>query len=138
MYNNLNLYYLNQIGITPWIIREEALIVPRLIILTSEKITGKAQDLLKKMIAYLNVSEEDFILFQLKDKNKLEEEPWFSMMQADSSTILLSLGLDILNAYKGRIISSLNPNHLLHHPKDKRQVFKDLNTIQKMLANSSL
>ena len=64
MYSNLTLYYLNQMGICPWINKENSLesieksstVCPlKLVVLVSNELKGKAESLFKHMMTYLNI-----------------------------------------------------------------------------------
>ncbi|KTD60518.1 DNA polymerase III subunit psi [Legionella shakespearei] len=144
MYNDLTLYYLNQIGIRPWMSKEHhsALIPaqpiaepkerPRLFILTSTR-HGKTELLLRKMIHCIGLMEEQLELIQIQDLS----EHW---LKSVTPRALLSLGVElpdfISNALANcPIILSFSLEHLIEWPADKKKVLQDLYSFKQHLSS---
>ncbi|CAM2874501.1 DNA polymerase III subunit psi [Legionella worsleiensis] len=143
MYSTLNLYYLNQLGITPWINNEiiapvtsdSAEIkhqnIPLVIIMKQPQLSKKAEILLNKMIAYLNLGDSDvFITENLQHS---------SFVKNDSPKAVLSLGIESsalvdTMMLKCPFLFAPSPEQLISNPLEKREILKVLNSI-KLLVN---
>ena len=134
MYNNLTLYYLEQLGIRPWVNKENYLATTKsestikLIIVLAKKTNEKARYLLGKMLAYLNLPEHQFLIINEEDKPG----------QACSNLVALwSLGPisnEIINQFSTKkIIASSHLNEVINHPALKKKILIDLADIQNIL-----
>ncbi|WP_298624207.1 DNA polymerase III subunit psi [uncultured Legionella sp.] len=142
MYSDLTLYYLNQIGITPWINRHdspnsktqmsESINIPKIAILKNKKLNDRAEALFNKMLAYLNLNESDLLIcdsfsFELLNKQSLLAVLLLGM---DSESVITELNLNC------PILSGASPDDLLNNPSAKKIVFQALHFI-KSLINSN-
>ena len=137
MYSNLSLYYLEQMGIKPWIQRqgEERKKGVYLIILLSHKPANKARVLLDKILAYTGFDKKNIITLysENKDISPLKQ------LGSGETTVLLnfctsqdSWALEHLKETKDKPlaeISSMEPEALLTHPMEKKSLFKQLNSL---------
>lgn len=111
MYNNLTLYYLKQMGVRPWIKKEEVLpsnqplvASKKLLIFSLPNLSIKAQILLQQIVTYLDLPTSELEVITSSHYTK-KEEP----------LAILSLGGDIKPADQ---FSLLKPCHLpnLYYP----------------------
>jgi DNA polymerase III psi subunit len=135
MYSEASLYYLNQLGIRPWIKRTAAehnsaveQEVIKLLVLISANLSQKGQALLQQMLAYLRISKQEFkVVFVDKqsDVHQMQQTP----------TAVLVFGLKDLMSdipWHCPVIQSMDPDYLIANPFKKRTVFHDLNTINQL------
>lgn len=153
MYSNLSLYYLNQLGIKPWINKEayyhsvqqkeefEQQTV-KLVVFSSSNIDGKVGLLLKRMIAYLAIDEENLLSIKLdkQETSNVQQADWYSLLQKQIPQVILAFGVNPADLIAGLqmncpLITSLAPEYLLSHPSDKKKVLHDLLTIKQILDN---
>ena len=153
MYSNLTLYYLNQMGIVPWVTRESyahfigsekstELSRVKLLILLPLNPSHKAQALFKQIINFINLPEADLLKLHV-----VEEEVLFNKQLLDAKIILdtslvaWSLGLKkelfLASNLNCTVIHSDSIDHLLQHPQAKKKMFADLSFIKKQLSTSS-
>ncbi len=141
MYSDLSLYYLGQIGITPWIMRDVQEVSlsnerHKLVILKKAKYSDKAQILLKRMLAFINCDENDVLIIDV-DKSPLKGEQFNNQ----SPVAVLGFGLDV-NQYlcdaplDCPILSSVDPQALIENPSSKKKIFKDLMYINELIQRS--
>lgn len=139
MYSNLTLYYLNQIGITPWINRHdspsnktqmsEQINIPKIVILKNKKLNERAEALFNKMLDYLNINESELLI-----SDSLSS----SMFNQQSPLAVLLLGMDSEGVITGLnlncpILTAASPNDLLNNPSAKRIVFQALHSIKSLI-----
>lgn len=145
MYSDLALYYLNQIGIQPWISKEHAsalvpvnqlaaLKTPKLFILTP-MLHGKAELLLRKMIHCIGLNDEHWETIQPQDLSR----HW---LDETKPSALLSLGVVMPEFIADTpincpVIPSLSLEHLINRPSDKKQVLKDLYSLKHHLSSNT-
>lgn len=126
MYSNLTLYYLNQLGITPWVIKSRAIKeegIPKLMVISPENISKKAQILLKRMLDFLGFP------FELIH-NATDYKHWDNPLLA-----VLILGIDGLDLHVNcPVFSSMNPEFLLENPAYKKQAFKELSCVKEQIG----
>ena len=143
MYSNLNLYYLNQLGITPWIKKDQLLNFNnntlitkqsknKLVILCKAGLNKKAELLLNRIIAYINVEDSELMLLQID-----EGRQWHEQFKNAPPTAFLAFGIesdDFPVDLKPHctVRYSLSLDYLLNNPSDKRKVFKDLQHINNL------
>lgn len=142
MYSNLTLYYLNQIGIIPWVKKQSSLnnkpelseySAPKLIILKNNTLNDKAEALFKKMLGYLNLNESDLLVSDSLSPALVLDE------QSPKAILLLGMELETLTSRTNLscpVLSGVSPDVLLKKPSEKRAVFQVLHSI-KVLINSN-
>lgn len=144
MYNNLTLYYLNQMGIVPWIRKEtrssmlasDASI--RLLIMVPEHLTSKARALLDKLLAYINNAASKLLVIpDVQDTALMTQQ----LSAVQSSSMIVSFGLDKAlfdhNDSDHSIIHLDSLEHLLSYPREKKKLFMQLSLIKHHLAASA-
>lgn len=137
MYSNQTLYYLNQIGIRPWIKREstvsqttDSLDALKLIVFISAHLSGRALSLLKQMLAYLNVPEHELTIISTSDQgldNTLSH-------QKTQAVLLLGVALNNNVNFDCPVLTSMDPDYLITHPAEKKNAFKDLCHLKQLLT----
>ncbi|KTD50781.1 DNA polymerase III subunit psi [Legionella quateirensis] len=141
MYTNLTLYYLKQLGITPWVHKETCLVLeppalkskqasPSLIVIKQPHLSKKAEVLLKKMIAYLDLNETEVLVSETPQE--------YSFSENNSPKVIWVLGLEYSELFHTTqchcpVLSGVSPEHLLHNPLEKREVFKVLHSIKALV-----
>lgn len=149
MYSDLTLYYLNQLGITPWIIKENFVDVPnkdliKLVVLVHSNTnkSKKAQSLLKRMMAFINLDDDELLILNIgaNDSNEPNSTSWHTQLEKKSPLAILSLGCNtetLLSDFNLScpVLTSKDPEHLLSNPSAKKSVFCDLSYLnEKLLA----
>lgn len=138
MYNNRTLYYLEQMGITPWIIKNTSSKSGlKLIVLVSASLPKPANDLLKQILASL-ASEKEQIVLLLKDE--ADNEPVkMANTSHQESVFWLFFGKELYSKHKqdviGKSIVVEDLKYLLENPKYKKQVFLDLSVLTSKNTN---
>ncbi|CEG56795.1 DNA polymerase III subunit psi [Legionella fallonii] len=141
MYSNLTLYYLNQIGITPWVNKE---LIPNLIdqpnetsthpiiVLISTELSDKMRSLFNQMMDYIDITQDEVLVVAVREQ-ELENKLLDKAPQA-----LLSLGPNVndLNL-PYPIFQGLALEYLLDNPLSKREVFQVLTRLRAYLQISS-
>ncbi|MFI4955451.1 MAG: DNA polymerase III subunit psi [Gammaproteobacteria bacterium] len=140
MYNERSLYYLNQLGITPWITRGqgasclgEAQNTLKLVVFSLSNQSKKAQILLKRMMAFVALDESELLMICVDNINPETAHLKMHQVVLANATPLavLTLGVDTTHLAQELnlqcpILSNFNLDHLLHNPAEKRKVFNDL------------
>jgi DNA polymerase III psi subunit len=152
MFSNLTLYYLNQLGITPWISKENVTIsstkpnpvesrVFKLVVLISADLTGKAKSLFDRMLAYINIQDNEFLLLNIKQEafSQGANSQWFAQIDNSSPVAVLALGLNTKTIFNDSnptyaVVESLAIDQLLNNPSNKKQVFQDLSYLKQLLS----
>ncbi|MBL7480137.1 DNA polymerase III subunit psi [Legionella bononiensis] len=141
MYSNLTLYYLKQLGITPWVHKETCLglerqeseseqISPILIIIKKPHLSKKAEILLNKMLAYLGLNATDVLISE-----SLQE---YSFSKHKSPKVIWVLGVELSELFHSTqcqcpVLSGVSPEHLLDNPMEKKEAFKMLHFIKALV-----
>ena len=152
MFSNLTLYYLNRLGITPWINKETSLKLLdksnkiennllKLVVLVSADLSSKAQVLLNRMMAYINVENDALLMVKIlpQDLADNKDRQWSTQIEKNTPRAVLVLGLnsndllaDLNPAYP--VVQSFTPEYLLENPSYKKKVFHDLSTLKRLLS----
>jgi hypothetical protein len=118
MYTSINQYYLNKLGIIPWVLKNKA---QKLIVLCNGSDTPEARLLLEQVNRYFfSASTNVDIIFSPNDDERLP------LLQTTSNKIL-AFGYtanELMNRQDVVYCSSLN--HLLQTPIDKKNLFLNL------------
>lgn len=138
MYTPLTLYYLNQIGIRPWIKRnntERELTTQdaKLFVLFPEHLSSKAKNLLKQMMNYVNLEQSALVLIPLQ--NTQLNEYAFKMKQQNPLAIL-TWGFNSLEQsedFNCPILMCDAPDSLLQNPLKKKEIFKVLSDLNQLI-----
>jgi hypothetical protein len=132
MYNPVSLYYLNQLGITPWIKKETLLNQnhSKLIVLYSANTTKKAELLWNKIISYLSI---EGLELSLHCDNFLSELKMQLNKQIPMAILVFGINsdsfpTDIVNTCPIMYCPSME--YLLNNPLDKKQVLKNLELLR--------
>jgi len=151
MYSNLTLYYLNQLGIRPWIKKDSPIAlsmqqyiakqeVIKLIVFVSANLSAKAQLLLNRMLVCINLQDHELISINVPEIDPVAslQKQWQSRLQNVAPLAILVLGLnaaDLLAHLKVTcpVLRSMDPDYLLDNPVDKKKVLQDLNYINELL-----
>lgn len=136
MYSNLTLYYLNQIGIRPWIKREvqeqlqEKPNSVKVAVFVSSTLSTKARSLLQQMIRYLNLNEDELTVIPTQK----EELPRYASL-TPFATLVFGLSQEQLLAKEQTpVFNTLDLDYLLSNPREKRTVFKVLSEIKQLVS----
>ncbi len=137
MYSNLTLYYLNQIGIRPWIKREEqeqAQVLSnavKLAVFVSSTLSVKAESLLQQMIGYLNLNDDEFTVISAQ---KIGLQPR-DMACASLATLVFGVSQEQVYTQEQSILfNTLDLDYVLSNPREKRTVFKVLSEIKQLVS----
>jgi DNA polymerase III psi subunit len=137
MYSNQTLYYLNQIGIRPWIKREaqeqsqEVTKAVKLAVFVSSTLSAKAQFLLQQMMGYLNLSDDELTVISAQ-KNELQQR---HTTVTPFVTLVFGLSQEqVVSKEKASVFNTFDLDYLLSNPSEKRTVFKVLNEIKQLVS----
>lgn len=128
-YTNLSLYYLNQMGITPWVTRSKKKDTTQLAVVVPPSQSPKAQSLLKNMLDFLGLSPEEVCIIQDKKSEDLKA------LDTSSLSALLLLGFGAQEyAFSCPLFLGANPEVLIKNPLHKKELFKALHTLKNHLS----
>ena len=152
MFSDLNIYYLNQMGITPWITKENSVSSlntiaakkqesVKLVVLVPSNLCPKAQSLVTRIMACINLEHHEILMLDIEiDDVKLgSSQGWYAQLEHQTPLAILNLSVKtdlLLNCFECPVLTSLNPRDLLINPADKKKTLKDLHAINKLLALS--
>lgn len=136
MYSNLTLYYLNQIGIRPWIKREvqeqlqEKPNSVKLAVFVSSTLSTKARSLLQQMIRYLNLNEDELTVIPTQ-KDELNR---YASLKPFATLVFGLSQEQLLAKEQTPVFNTLDLDYLLSNPREKRTVFKVLSEIKQLVS----
>lgn len=152
MYSNVTLYYLNQIGITPLVTKDNSLNLLsksntaesntlKLIVLISSDFSNKAKSLFNRMMTYINLQENELLLINIKqyDLAQNTNKLWFSQIENKTPLAILALGPNTKDLFNDSnpsysIVQSLALDYLLTNPLNKKKVFQDLSYLKQLMS----
>lgn len=124
MYSESTLYYLNQIGIQPWVRKNVQ--QPRLLVLVPSQQSLKAQKLVQNMLGYLGLPKSELMLLGVTDMKNLE---------LGSLKVVWNLGARVLEDLKNYpIVASCDPEYLVGNPAQKKGVLGELLQVKQLLC----
>ncbi len=147
MFSNLTLYYLNQLGIEPWINKKNSLKLRdksnqpvKLVVLISSDLNNKAQTLFNRMMTYISVKNDELLIIKVLEQDFAENQArqWLSQIEKNTPRAILTLGIDINDLSAGLsstypIIQSFTLDYLLENPSYKKNIFHDLSALKKLV-----
>lgn len=151
MDSNLTHYYLNQIGITPWISKKkyDNLTVnlsgvnpslTKMVVLVSDCLSDRAEILLTRILRYIQINEQDLKQIKLHalDSNDRGTTLWRETLSNFFPKVLLVFGFNQESLseqldLKYPVVFCPDVDYLLNNPKDKRAVFNDLIYVNHLL-----
>ncbi|MDR3442362.1 MAG: DNA polymerase III subunit psi [Legionella sp.] len=146
MYSNTTLYYLNQLGIRPWIKRTSLLFKEdnqaqqeyfKLLVFISSTLSAKAKSLLQQMMTCINLEQHELSIIPVEERDFSSQNSAQWHNQTPAAILVLGLNESPLLQevhFSCPVLSSIDPDHLINHPADKKIIFKDLNTINQLLS----
>ena len=128
MYTEQNLYYLNQMGIEPWVLKTTG---PRLLVLVAEELhSDKERKLLQAILHFINLSQAEVLIKSITTLNT-------EVSQFENSSLIAVLLLTDDNEQDKKIscpcFKSPSLKKLLDHPKAKKQLLIELIKIKQLL-----
>ena len=130
MYSNQTLYYLQQLGITPWVRRKTLVSKPRLSIFIPNILPLMAEHLLQNLIDFLNLDNGNYTITKIEETNRLNPEP---------TEIALFFGTSLVSQiddhFEKKIISQ-DLNAIIKDPKQKKQLFQQLSLIKEYFTET--
>lgn len=152
MSNTLHLYYLQEMGIETWQIRQaptfQAPTIKLMIIgdapfaaNPNDLFAGKAGGLLSKMLNTIGLTAEDVCFLPTSTLNFTKE--LLQRVQTNPPHMLLAIGnIKSLNTARGNVcdyqgtplLEIYHPRDLLIQPANKKNAYQDLLCVQKLLA----
>lgn len=147
MFDNLKLYYLNQLGINPWVNKENTIKSSspdhknkasgaKLAIFTTPFLDIKAVSLLNKMIAYLSLPEHELIIINAEDKDQYLQLNKQLKINPPRVVLNLSANIDSISRdwdFTCPVLSNIDLNSLLINPLGKKEIFNDLEMIKNLI-----
>lgn len=141
MYTNRLLYYLQQLGIRPWVSRlSQAVPCIKLLVLVDTERSDPANALLKQLLAYLPLEQKGIQYIDAASR----EMPVFpshaqllvlnlSQTKTMDSPVLEKLQARQVPVYK--LIQGLSLTDLLRHPLKKRRLLADLSSLRQCIEH---
>lgn len=119
-------------GLTIWRPRARCLVI------VFEPQTSAAEKILTGMLSVLNLPSKDLMLVKIDRMQPDWQLITDKLSQWPSNNILqLSMGIAPVKIKNINIINTFSPEHLLNHPQDKAQAYKDLLTLRKILHHGT-
>lgn len=135
MYSKKSLYYLNQLGIRPWIQRSDSLSmfqgeapqkeIFQLVVVLSSTLSVKAQSLCNQLIVYFNFSRRVLEVLVFKDCEFSDQFPIKIEPKNPKAILVLGGGVHHLDC-DCPVVHSMDPEYLVANPEEKRNAFKQL------------
>lgn len=145
MYSNRHLYYLHQLGISPLVTKNKGLGVGpkpcsvekkevQLIILARHKFNDKAQLLVQRMMHYLTLAKEDYLLLDTTDRDLTQHT-----LKQTKAHALLALGLQEEELLKTKtkdypVLHTVAMEQVLAHPLNKKKIWAVLHELKGVLS----
>lgn len=128
MYSNQTLYYLEQLGIEPWIQRARAPTAIFLIVCIPTNLSLLAQNLLSNCMYALDLEKNDYITRECDENQKLELS-----LECTLTTLVLIFGEHLANCIDERFINKIvvpDLYKLLDDPREKTHLWRKINQIK--------
>lgn len=135
-------YYLQQMGIEPWIVREKPLQSPIQLVVAAPMIPleGQAAILLQNMLKSIGLLPNHWFFFaEDVDINKP-----LLVLGIQSAHRLLNITQSLgdlrgsIHTHQGRsVVVTYHPHDLLQNPYDKKNAYQDLQQLQQVLLKTS-
>ena len=124
MYSPLKLYYLQQLGIRPWVRREVPVTCPKIIVIVPSCLTEKAQQLLGHILSYL----------PKENTQLLTKERFLNSNKALLTKAVLSFETDLTAPFNQTCpVFQDDLDLLLAQPILKKELFKTLHLLMELL-----
>lgn len=120
-YNPLQLYYLNQLGIVPWVQRTKETEAIKLAVILPEQPSQKGKNLLKQMLLFVGLPENEVHITSSAALNKSMPLAALALGVAPSDTNF-------------PIFSGENLEFILNNPSCKKQIFSTLANLKVYLG----
>ena len=145
MSQNLHHYYLQQMGIEPWLIRKpndtlHSSKIKLVICSDGQPLESKAISLLNKMLASIGLSSDEV---DLEGSGRHPQSALILALGENSAQNLLNSTASFsemrckIHDIRGQSVCvSYHPNDLLQQPKDKKHAYQDLLRIEQLLTKS--
>ncbi len=139
MYTQSTLYYLNQLGIRPWVPRVPLLPLAKLLIVISTELNNRASLLLERMMSSIDIDKDRYSLFYVGGKSFQHDFQHAMKQIANQSELLclvlgsVDLGAMKLKLNQSTIIESLDLNYVVENPLKKKRVYNDLLSLKQLL-----
>lgn len=129
MLSNVSLYYLNQIGITPWVNKPKLspIIESKLAVLVPDNLSSKAKSLLKQLLSCLSLQEKDLLILRGQKHNDFTQQRPLAVLSFDTR-------INAVEPLDCPFFANQELEQLLTNPKAKKQVFENLMQINKLIA----
>ncbi len=135
MYSNLSLYYLNQLGIRPWIKRTEVLEDRlKLFVFSPSNLSIKATILLNQMIKYIHLDSNELILIPIQDSASLSDYRHQIDQKNPLAVLVIGINPSQLNLNCPMVLCD-SPDDLLQHPTHKKKVFQELSYLNQIIVS---
>lgn len=144
MYSNLSLYYLNQLGIRPWVKRVNAEKTQsakqkslKLLVLVSSNLSNKGKSLLTQMLAYLGLAEQDLNIIAIHEQDSFGHDNAQIKQYDPLVTLILGLNTHQLaqeDSLEASVVHSIDPDYLIMNPVEKGKIFKTLHYIKQIIS----
>ena len=129
MYSNLTLYYLNQMGIKPWIKKTTQQTQIKLLVIIPSNLSLKAQSLLKQILSFINLNSEKTRIISIQESIVLKAYDPLAILLLGCNQSELESNLNI----KCPIFFGASLEYLIQHPSEKRKILKELNLINELV-----
>lgn len=142
MYNQLDLYYLQQMGIRPWVIKNTVLPAQKsaLLVLLPHKIDKKSQLLLNAIVKFINDTDNKDVTIEVVSDTDCDISQIVSAHKNKVAAIV-SFGVSLAEKRDKTdstcpIISTVDLDYLINNPRAKKMVYQELLAIKTLEAGS--
>jgi DNA polymerase III psi subunit len=136
MYDNLTLYYLNQMGIIPWINKAKLSKTSladtseraKLIVIIPRKLSTKSKHLMNQMLDFVDIEENKVEFITYSDQvlsvvlNGYQNRALLGVLCFDANPVLFQE----LMPFEDKSLSSIDLESLINSPIKKKQAFTEL------------
>lgn len=156
MSEDLRLYYLQQMGIDVWLLRNSEDFVSETTLMVIVEVVDdidetqqrKSENLLNRMINSIGVPKQSLSIFPFKKNSS--QQTIVNQIKSIRPRLILALGDAVVDwfidqgaiftndryDYNGTVVvNSHHPYHLLNNSRDKKNAYKDLLAINKLLVH---
>lgn len=144
MLNDLQMYYLQAMGIDVWLTREKNITRQTIKLLIIGAISSQSQALFNNMMQSIALDEKDFDCIEasqsspsLAEKIAKAQPACLLVFSTDIAQFLLqkpvSAGNQLHHYHTIPLVVSYHPDYLLQHPQEKKQAWRDLLMLKDLL-----
>lgn len=139
MYTNLTLYYLNQMGISPWIDKNnleqtKERIATSLLVITANDLNPKEQSLLRQVLFFIGISAKDMVHIEIGLKSSKQEAISNASKYLPKIALIFGLDQNWFDDQNMSVVKADALSELLAHYALKKKLLHTLALLKQQLA----